>query len=138
MVERGSGQLLMTSSIAATMPGPYYATYAASKAFVHSFAEALRHELRGTGVTVTSLLPGPTRTEFFRRSGMTETWVAAGPKDDPAKVAAQGLAAMMAGKAHVVAGNPLNRVQALTATLLPDVLSTRMHALMTQERPGRR
>jgi len=138
MVERGSGRILMTSSIAATMPGPYYATYAASKSFVHSFAEALREELRGTGVTVTSLLPGPTRTEFFRRSGMTDTMVAAGPQDDPAKVAAQGLAAMMAGKAHVVAGNPLNRVQALTATLLPDVLSTRMHALMTHTHPGRR
>ena len=137
MVERGSGRLLLTSSIAATMPGPYYATYAASKAFVHSFAEALRDELRGTGVTVTSLMPGPTRTEFFARSGMTRTMVAAGPKDSPAKVAAQGLAAMMAGKAHVVAGNPLNRVQALTATLLPDVLSTRMHALMTRPRPGR-
>jgi uncharacterized protein len=137
MVERGAGRLLLTSSIAATMPGPYYATYAASKAFVHSFAEALRDELRGTGVTVTSLMPGPTRTEFFQRSGMSDTVIASGPKDSAAKVAAQGLAAMMAGRAHVVAGNPLNRVQALTATLLPDVLSTRMHALLTHRLPGR-
>jgi short-subunit dehydrogenase len=51
------------------MPGPYYATYAASKAFVLSFAEAIRHELKDSGVTVTVLMPGPTDTDFFRRAG---------------------------------------------------------------------
>ena len=56
MVAAGEGRLLFTSSIAAAAPSPYQATYGASKAFVHSFAEALRHELRGTGVTVTSLV----------------------------------------------------------------------------------
>src|SRR4051794_26606455 len=83
MVQRGSGRLLLTSSIAASGPGPYHATYAASKAFVHSFAEAIRVELADTGVTVTSLMPGPTDTEFFDRADMNDTRVGQGPKDDP-------------------------------------------------------
>ena len=70
MVARGAGRVLFTSSVASQMPGPYYATYAASKAFIQSFAQALRYELKDTGVTVTALLPGPTDTEFFERAGM--------------------------------------------------------------------
>lgn len=60
MVDRGQGRILFTSSIAAIMPGAYEAIYAASKAFISSFAEAIRNELKDTGVTVTSLMPGPT------------------------------------------------------------------------------
>ena len=73
MVRRGSGRVLFTSSVASQLPGPYYATYAASKAFIQSFAHALRYELAGTGVTVTALLPGPTDTEFFGRAGTEGT-----------------------------------------------------------------
>jgi short-subunit dehydrogenase len=76
MVERGAGRVLITSSVAATTPGPYYATYAASKAFLQSFAQAIRFELKDTGVTVTALQPGPTDTEFFDRAGMDDTKVA--------------------------------------------------------------
>jgi short-subunit dehydrogenase len=61
MAQRGAGKVLFTASVASTMPGPYYATYAASKAFVLSFAQALRHELKDTSVTVTALMPGPRR-----------------------------------------------------------------------------
>ena len=75
MVARGTGRVLFTSSVASQMPGPYYATYAASKAFIQSFAQALRYELKDTGVTVTALLPGPTDTEFFERAGMEATAV---------------------------------------------------------------
>lgn len=71
MVARGAGRLLFTSSIAALMPGPYYATYAASKSLLLSFAEAIRYELRDSGVTVTALMPGPTDTEFFTRATRT-------------------------------------------------------------------
>ena len=67
---RGAGRVLFTSSVASQMPGPFCATYAASKAFIQSFAQALRYELGDTGVTVTALLPGPTDTEFFERAGM--------------------------------------------------------------------
>ena len=105
MVRRGAGRVLFTASVAATMPGPYYATYAASKAFVLSFAEALRYEVKDTGVTVTALMPGPTDTEFFERGGMQDTPVDSARKDDPADVARDGFEALMAGKDHVVAAH---------------------------------
>ena len=64
--------------------GPYQAVYNASKSFVQSFAEALREELKDTDVTVTSLMPGPTDTDFFERADMQDTRSAPAPKDDPA------------------------------------------------------
>ena len=96
MVDRDQGRILFTSSIAAIMPGPFEAVYAASKAFIHSFAEGLRNELKDTGVTVTSLMPGPTDTNFFHRAGMDDTKAGAKKKDDPAEVAKQGFEALMA------------------------------------------
>ena len=87
MVERGHGRVLFTSSIAATMPGTFNAVYNASKAFIQSFAQAVRNELKDTGVTITTLMPGPTETNFFHRAGMDDTKVAASEKDDPTDVA---------------------------------------------------
>jgi short-subunit dehydrogenase len=136
MVRRGEGRLLFTASVAATMPGPYYATYAASKSFVHSFAEAIRHELKDTGVTVTSLMPGPTDTEFFERAGMQDTKVDSSKKDDPAEVARDGFKALMAGKDHVVAGSAMNRAQTAASTILPDPMKARVHASMTEPGSG--
>ena len=133
MVDRGAGRVLITSSVAATMPGPYYATYAASKAFLQSFAQALRFELKDTGVTVTALQPGPTDTEFFERAGMQDTKVAAKDKDDPADVARQGFEALMAGKGHVVV-SAKNKAQAAASRVLPDRAKAAMHAAQT--RPG--
>ncbi|GGM04855.1 SDR family NAD(P)-dependent oxidoreductase [Nakamurella endophytica] len=132
MVQRGEGRLLFTSSIAATMPGPYYATYAASKSFVQSFAEALRHELEDTGVTVTALMPGPTDTDFFERGGMQDTPVDSMHKDDPADVAEDGFKALMKGQDHVVAGSIRNKVQAAGSGMLPDKAKAAMHAGMTK------
>ena len=63
-----------------------------------SFAEAIRYELKDTGVTVTALMPGPTDTDFFERADMTDTPVGRGGKDDPAVVAADAYDALMAGK----------------------------------------
>jgi uncharacterized protein len=135
MVPRGAGRLLFTSSIAATMPGPWEATYAASKAFLLSFAEAIRHELRDTGVTVTVLMPGPTETEFFERAGMQDTKVGASDsKDDPAEVARQGFEALMAGKDKVVAGSIRNKVQAAAARAMPDPAKAAMHGRLAE--PG--
>jgi uncharacterized protein len=136
MVERGAGRVLITSSVAATMPGPYYATYAASKAFLQSFAQAIRHELKDTGVTVTALQPGPTDTEFFDRAGMQDTKVAGADKDEPADVARQGFEAMMAGKDHVVAGSPKNKAQAAASRVLPETTRAAMHAAQTRPREG--
>jgi short-subunit dehydrogenase len=134
MVRAGRGRVLVTSSIAAVAPGPYHTTYAASKAFVHSFAEGVREELKDTGVTVTSLMPGPTDTEFFRRADMDDD-TAVGQmknKDDPQEVAHDGYEALMAGKGSVVAGSAKNRIQAELGTHLPDALAAPLMARMTK------
>jgi short-subunit dehydrogenase len=132
MVRRGAGRVLFTSSVASQMPGPYYATYAASKAFIQSFAHALRYELKDTGVSVTALLPGPTDTEFFDRAGMAETPVDTSSKDDPADVAKDGYEALMAGQGQVVAGSVKNKIQAAGAKLMPDQARAAAHAKMTK------
>lgn len=98
MKARGHGRILFTSSLAATTPGPYLAVYGASKAFLQSFAEAIRYELKGSGVTVTSLLPGATETAFFARAGMEHTKVGSEKKDDPRDLARAGFEALMAGR----------------------------------------
>src|SRR3954471_15035540 len=97
MVARNEGRILFTSSIAAEGPAPYEAIYGASKAFVQSFAEALRDELRDTNITVTALQPGATETNFFHRAQMDHTKVANMKHSDPADVARQGFEALMAG-----------------------------------------
>ena len=121
MVSRGEGRVLFTSSIASTMPGTYQAVYNASKSFVQSFALAIRRELKGTGVSVTALMPGPTDTDFFRRAHMEDTEVGASEqKDDPAEVARQGYEALMQGKERVVPGSLVNRLLAYGGRLVPD------------------
>jgi short-subunit dehydrogenase len=133
MVAAGEGRILITSSIAAVAPGPYHSTYAASKAFVHSFAEGIRVELRDTGVTVTSLMPGPTDTEFFSRADMGDTKLGqSDSKDDPADVARQGYEGLMSGSSSVVAGSFKNRLQAELGTHLPDALAAPIMARMTK------
>jgi uncharacterized protein len=132
MVARGAGRVLFTSSVASQMPGPYYATYAASKSFIQSFAQALRYELKDTGVTVTTLLPGPTDTEFFERAGMEATAAGSSDKDDPADVARDGFEALMAGKSQVVGGSAKNKLQVTAAKLLPDQAKAATHATMTK------
>lgn len=136
MVERGTGRVLFTSSIASTMPGPFQAVYNASKSFVQSFAEALRNELKDTGVTVTSLMPGPTDTQFFDRADMEDTRMGSGPKDDPAKVAAQGFEALMKGDQTVTAGSLLNKVQTAAGKIIPDKLKSEQHRRMAEPGSG--
>src|ERR1700684_1892173 len=98
MVARGQGRILFTSSIASTMPGTFNAVYNASKAFVQSFSQAIRNELKDTGVSVTALMQSPTKTNCSHRADMKNTKVGAGKKDDPADVAREGFEALMAGK----------------------------------------
>jgi uncharacterized protein len=133
MVERGSGRVLITSSVAATMPGPYYAT---SKAFLQSFAQAVRFELKDTGVTVTALQPGPTDTEFFERAGMEDTKAGEGKKDDPAEVAKNGFEALLAGKDHVIAGSSRNKAQVAGSRFLPEQARATLHAAQTKPKDG--
>ena len=134
MVDRGQGRILFTSSIAALMPGTFEAVYAASKAFIQSFSEALRNELKDTGVTVTALMPGPTDTNFFHRAGMDDTKAGADPKDDPAEVAKQGFEALMAGKDQIVAGSIKTKIMGAASKILPDTLNAEVHRQLTE--PG--
>ncbi len=135
MLAQGSGKVLITSSIAALMPAPFEAVYGASKAFLYSFAQALRNELKDTGVTVTALLPGPTDTDFFRRAGMEDTKLGASDKkDDPADVARDAFEALIAGKDQVVAGSMKNKLQAIAAQVLPETTKAEMHR--KQGEPG--
>lgn len=134
MVERGSGKVLFTSSIAALMPGPFYAVYAASKAFLRSFSQALRNELKDTGVTVTALMPGPTDTNFFDRADMEDTRAAATSKDDPAEVAKQGYEALMTGKDEILAGSLMTKIQGNVAKVLPETVKAEAHRQLTE--PG--
>jgi uncharacterized protein len=134
MVARNQGRILFTSSIASTMPGSFQAVYNASKSFVQSFALALRNELKDTGVTVTSLMPGPTDTEFFDRADMLDTRVGAGDKDDPADVARDGFEALMAGDERVVSHSASTKAQARAGRLMPDSAKAEMHRKMAE--PG--
>jgi uncharacterized protein len=136
MVARGSGRILFTSSIAALMPGTFEAVYAGSKAFIQNFSEALRNELKDTGVTVTALQPGPTETNFFHRAGMDDTRVGASKKDDPADVAKQGFEALMAGKDHVIAGSLMTKMQGTMSKVLPDTVNAEQHRKLTEPGSG--
>ena len=125
MYHRGAGRVLLTSSIMATMPGSYQAVYSATKAFTQSFAEAVRDELRDTGVTVTALLPGPTDTNLFRRSGLANSLLGRLPKDNPAAVVRQGFDALMAGRQQVVAASAASKVAGAVNHVLPDAIKVR-------------
>ena len=136
MARQGSGKVLFTSSIVAGMPGWNQSMYNASKSFVQSFAEALHDEMRATGVTVTSLMPGPTATNFFRRAGMSDTLLARMPKDDPARVARKGYDALMNGDRKVLAASLFSKAMGMTNWLLPDSVKSAANRLIVT-RTGR-
>lgn len=126
MRERGAGRILIVGSIAGFAPGGYSAVYNATKAFANSFSAALRAELKGSGVTVTCLMPGGTETEFFERAGMMDTKVGTSKKDDPAEVARTGYDAMMRGDGDVVSGL-MNKVTSAIANVVPAGVSAALH-----------
>lgn len=104
MKQRLSGRILNVGSIAAFQPGPNLAVYAATKAYVMQFTEALNYELRGTGVTVTLLSPGVTETGFVTRASMGAAVMAQNKKMDARTVALAGYKAMKAGSLNVIPG----------------------------------
>jgi uncharacterized protein len=132
MTARGEGRVLITSSIASTMPGSFQAVYNASKSFLQSFAQALQEELKDSAVTITSLMPGPTDTEFFERADMLDTKVGQAGKDDPAQVAEQGFDALMKGEAKLIAGSLKTKVQGVANSVLPDSLKAKAHRQMAE------
>jgi short-subunit dehydrogenase len=132
MTGRNEGRVLVTSSIASTMPGSFQAVYNASKSYVQSLTEAVQNELKDTDVTITSLMPGPTDTDFFHRADMDDTKIGQGSKDDPAQVAEQGFAALMAGEKKLVAGSVKTKVQGVANKVLPDALKAEAHRQMAE------
>lgn len=91
MLQRGGGMILNVASVAGKYPGPWQAVYHGTKAFIHSFTEAVRSEVRDTGVHITSLLPGETATEFFRKADMLHSKnVVENELADPDEVAKDG------------------------------------------------
>jgi short-subunit dehydrogenase len=105
MRERRSGRILNVASTAGFQPGPYMATYYATKAFVIAFTEALAHEMRGSGVTVTCHCPGPTHTEFASRAGIDAALLFRRPRVGAAEeVARHAYRAMMKGRVLAIHG----------------------------------
>jgi short-subunit dehydrogenase len=121
------------ASTAAFQPGPLMAVYYASKAYVLSLSEALHNELRGSGVTVTTLCPGPTATEFQGRAGMVGTRLFERGVAESAEVARAGFDAMMAGKSVVIPG-AMNRFVAFSTRFAPRQLAASI-ARRLQEAP---
>jgi len=129
MIGRGRGRILNVASTAAFQPGPLMAVYYATKAYVLSFSEALANELKGTGVTVTCLCPGPTRTGFLERAKMRE------PKGflqmEAAAVARRGYRGMLKGKRLVIPG-VLNKLLAHSTRLSSRGMSAKIVRLINE------
>lgn len=134
MKKQGAGRILFTSSIAGEMVAPREAVYAATKAFVLSFAHSLRYELKDTGITVTALQPGPTDTDFFHRAGMDDTQVGQEGKSEsqPDEVARQGLEALFDGKDHVYAASLKTKIEGKLANAIPGDMKGKMHEKMAK------
>ena len=132
MRERREGRILNVASTAAFQPGPYMATYYASKAFVLSFSEALAHELRGSGVTVTAHCPGATATGFAAAAGNERSRLFQQKQPaTAAAVAAHGWRAMQKGQAVAVQGG-LNKLGAFGVRFSPRALITGLAAHLNQ------
>ena len=134
MRDRNAGKILITGSIAGLMPGTFQAVYNGTKAFIDSFAYALRNELKDTNVSVTVLMPGPTDTEFFERAELTDTKVGTQRKQPPEEVARTGYEAMEDGESAVVAGWK-NKLQAVLANVTPAEVLAEQHRRMAE--PGK-
>lgn len=131
MVARNEGRILNVSSIGGEMPGPLQAVYHATKAFVTSFSEAVRNEVKDTKVTITLLEPGVTDTDFFRKADQQEAkMVKEGPLAEPAEVAKDGYEAMMSGRDKIISGLK-NKAMVGASQIMPDpAVAETMHKMM--------
>lgn len=129
------GKILITGSIAGFMPGTFQAVYNGTKAFLDSFAAAIRNELKDTGVTVSCLMPGATETEFFERADLMDTKIGQKEKDDAADVAEQGFEAMMKGEDGVITGWH-NKLQVMASRVMPASRLAEQHRKETEPGSG--
>lgn len=125
MMARDHGAILNVSSISALLPGPYHATYGATKAYINSFTEALHEELRGTGVRVQTLCPGFTHTEFQQRAGVNTSHIPRFAWMTAEAVAEIALDALPRGRVVCVPGR-LNRLVAFLLGVVPRTVVRRI------------
>jgi short-subunit dehydrogenase len=135
MLERGSGKILNVASTAAFQPGPLMAVYYATKAYVLSFSYALENELRGTGVSVTALCPGPTRSGFQERAAMEESKLVRGRIANARSVARAGYEGLMKDKPIVIPG-ARNKLLAHAVRLSPRRLTASLARRMQERAPA--
>jgi len=122
----GEGRILITGSVAGFIPGSFAAVYNGSKAFIDSFAYALRNELIGSGVSVTCLMPGPTDTSFYERAKLMDTRVGAMKKDNAADVAKVGYLAMKSRKSGVIFGLK-SKLEVMASHFISSELLAKIH-----------
>ena len=130
MVARNEGKILQLGSVASEVPSPYQAVYGATKAYILMFSEAIRNELKDTNVTVTTLQPGETDTDFFNKAGAQNSKMVEDPSKlaDPADVAKDGYDALMNDDDKVVSGLS-NKIQIALGNVTPDtMLAERMNS----------
>jgi short-subunit dehydrogenase len=132
MVSRRRGWIMNMSSLGGHAPGPGFAVYSATKAFVTSFSESLHEEVRRSGVVITAVCPGATRTEFGDRSGAETANLPSLLLQDADEVASEALTAAAAGRAVRVTGR-VNRVSAALTTVLPRSANRRLATLVTDQ-----
>lgn len=134
MLDRGRGRILNVASTAAFQPGPLMAVYYASKAYVLSFTEAVAEEVRGSGVTLTALCPGPTHTGFAERAGMRQSRLFSSlVVGDAARVARAGYRGMQRGRRVVIPG-VINQLVAFGNRFAPRRLSTALSRMAQESR----
>lgn len=132
---QGSGKILNLSSIAGKAPGPWHSVYHGTKAFVLSWSEAIREELKDSGITVTALLPGPTDTDFFNKADMNESKILEDPDNlaSPEEVALDGYNALMNGDDKVISGLK-NKLSVAMINISTDSMAA--HRMGEMQKPG--
>lgn len=135
MVARNNGKVMVVGSVAGYIPGAFQAVYNGTKAFIDSFTEALRNELKDAdGVTISTLMPGPVDTEFFARGDLLDTQVGSDPNKRSAEdVAKDGWKALMSGKPSVFSGWS-TKIQGVLANVVPGSVLAEQHRKMAE--PG--
>ena len=134
MLERGAGKILNVASTAAFQPGPLMAVYYASKAYVLSLSEALREEVRGRGVAITALCPGPTESDFFKKQPqmLGSRLIRRGTLMSADRVAEAGYDALMKNKAVVIPG-VRNKMLAFASRVGPRGMVTKISRWMLEQ-----
>jgi len=125
---KGSGKILNLASIASKAPGPWHSVYHGTKAFILSWSEAIREELKDSGISVTALLPGPTDTDFFNKADMNRSKILEDRENlaNPEEVAIDGYNALMNGEDKIISGFKNKLTVAMTNLAADDMAAHRM------------